>query len=156
MSPTVTADDTLARAERALTDLIRLFNRPAVQHRLIAQAGLTLEISTCWALARLGDLGPSRPSELAASLGVDASAITHRLRTLEQAGYVERRPDPADGRACVVALSPAGQTALGRLRGARRAFVEHLLSGWDDDERGAFGSALERLHVALDAEVRQG
>ena len=153
MASTVAPPDTLTQAEVALTDLIRLFNRPQVQRRLVAQAGLTIEVSACWALGRLGEIGPSRPSDLAASLGVDASTVTHRVQALERAGYVERLPDPVDRRACTVGLSAEGTAALARLRAARRTFIEHLLAGWDDDERRLFGQALERVRTTLQAEV---
>jgi len=147
--------DTTARAERALSDLIRLFNRPAVQRRLVVRADMAIEVSACWALSRLGDLGPSRLSDLAVSLGVDASSVTHRVQALERAGYVERLADPADGRACVVGLSPAGAAALVRLRAARGDFIERLLAGWDDEQRHAFCLALDRVRAALETEMRE-
>jgi DNA-binding MarR family transcriptional regulator len=152
---TAPLEDTIVRAERALTDLIRLFNRPAVQRRLMAQADIAIEVSACWALGRLGQLGPSRPSDLATSLGVDASSITHRVQALERAGYVERLADPADGRACVVGLSAAGAAALARLRAARGAFIERLLAGWEDEERNTFSLALDRVREALETEIRE-
>jgi DNA-binding MarR family transcriptional regulator len=147
--------DTIVLAERALTDLIGLFNRPAVQRRIMVEAEVAIEISACWALSRLGDLGPSRPSDLASSLGVDASSITHRVQALERAGYVRRLADPADGRACVVGLSAAGEAALLRLRAARRVFLERLLAGWEDEQRQTFSLALHRVREALETEIRE-
>lgn len=155
MPATLQSEDTIVRAERALTDLVRLFNRPAVQRRLIAQARLDLEISACWTLGRLGQLGPSRLSDLASSSGVDASSITHRVQALERAGYIERIADPEDGRAWVIGLSPDGELALARLRAARATLVERLLAGWDDAERLTFSLALDRVREAMEAELHE-
>ena len=145
--------DTVREVEVALSDLIRLFNRPTVQRHLIAEAGVAIEIGPFWALGRLADLGACRPSDLAAALGVDASTITHRLQALERGGFVERITDPADGRACIVRLSPDGTAALARLRAARRALFERLLAGWDDRERGALATAIARVRAALADEL---
>jgi DNA-binding MarR family transcriptional regulator len=147
------APDTVVEVEAALSDLVRLFNRPAVQRRLMAQAGVAIEVGAYWALGRIGRIGPCRLSELAASLGVDASTITHRVQALEQSGYVERLADPADGRAAVVHLSPEGSAALLRLRATRRALFERLVASWDDGERRRFTAALERIAEALTQEI---
>lgn len=147
--------DTSEAVEAAVSDLIRLFKRPAVQRRLMADAGVAIEVGAYWALGRIHGLGVCRPSELAASLGVDASTITHRLRALEQGGYIERLTDPADGRAFQVRLSPDGAAALSRLHAARRALFERLLDGWSDRERRDFAAAAARLRDALREEVRE-
>ena len=148
------APDTVREVEVALSDLIRLFNRPTVQHHLMAEAGVAIEIGPYWALRRLADLGACRPSDLAAALGVDASTVTHRLQALERSGFVERVTDPADGRACIVRLSPDGTAALARLRAARRGLFERLLAGWEDHERGALAAGIARVRAALADELR--
>ena len=150
-----TAADTIREVEVALSDLIRLFNRPVVQRHVMAEAGVAIEVGASWALRRLADLGPCRPSDLAAALGVDASTITHRIQALERGGLVERVTDPADGRACIVRLSPDGEGALIRLRAARRALFERLLAGWDDRERGDLAAGLDRVRTALADELRE-
>jgi DNA-binding MarR family transcriptional regulator len=153
MMVTLESEDTLVRAEQALTELMRLFNRPIVQRRQIARAGLEIEIGAAWTLGRLGQLGPSRPTDLAQSLGVDASSITHRVRALERAGLIERLADPDDGRAWVIGLSAAGAAALAALRAARAEFVGRLLAGWSDADRHDFGIALDRVRASLEAEL---
>ena len=150
---TVATVATVADVEVAVTDLVRLLNRPWFARRLMAEANVSIEVGASWALARLDRLGPSRPSDLATSLGVDASTITHRVQALERAGYVERVGDPADGRASIVRLSPAGEGALTRIREARRALFEQLLSTWSDADRITFTALVERLTAALTEEL---
>jgi DNA-binding MarR family transcriptional regulator len=59
-----------------------------------------------------------RPTELAARLRMSKQALNYLLRELERLGYLERRPDPDDGRSKRVALTPRGASAIGVIREA--------------------------------------
>src|SRR3954452_7897580 len=62
-----------------------------------------------WALlVPLEQDGEQRCSGLAAQAGVDVSVASRQVSALERSGYVRRRPDPFDGRATLISLSPAG------------------------------------------------
>jgi DNA-binding MarR family transcriptional regulator len=63
-------------------------------------------------------LGPTQPARLAEISAMSRSAVTNAVNTLERDGLVERRRVPEDGRAVVVALTAAGETAV------REAFAE--------------------------------
>ncbi len=58
--------------------------------------------------------GPLSLSELAEAVQVDAPYATLIADSLEERGLVERRPDPADRRRKIVALTAAGETAAQR------------------------------------------
>lgn len=60
----------------------------------------------------------SRITELARAAGITKQAMALTVADLEKFGYLERAPDPADGRAKIVRLSPAG---LDMLRDAQEA-----------------------------------
>ena len=60
----------------------------------------------------------ARPSDLAARLRISKQALSYLLGELERLGYVERRPDPEDGRSKRVALTPRGVAAIGVIREA--------------------------------------
>jgi DNA-binding MarR family transcriptional regulator len=53
----------------------------------------------------------TRPGELARRAGVTPQAMAEFVRYLESRGYVERVPDPTDGRARLVRLTPRGRQA---------------------------------------------
>ena len=55
-----------------------------------------------------------RPSELAARLGLSKQVVNDLLRELEDRGYVQLVPDPGDGRAKRLQLTPRGRR-LGRI-----------------------------------------
>ena len=50
-----------------------------------------------------------RPTEVADFAGLSKQAVNDTLRELESAGYLERHPDPADGRARIVRLTAKGR-----------------------------------------------
>jgi DNA-binding MarR family transcriptional regulator len=58
--------------------------------------------------------GPLSLSELAEAVRVDAPYATLIVDNLEERGLVERRPDPADRRRKLVALTPEGKEAAQR------------------------------------------
>jgi DNA-binding MarR family transcriptional regulator len=57
-----------------------------------------------------------RTGQIAVSERVSQSSITTTVDRLERLGLVERRPDPTDGRAITVCLTPAGADALAEQR----------------------------------------
>jgi len=78
-------------------------------------------------LARLLAHGERRLGELAAQRGVRQSVVSRQVCELEARGLVVRRPDPADARAALVRLTPAGRELLdGVARTRRRAFHDAL------------------------------
>src|SRR5437867_2211331 len=60
----------------------------------------------------------ARPSELAARLRISKQALNYLLGELERLGYLERRPDPEDGRSKRVALTRRGASGVPVIRAA--------------------------------------
>lgn len=58
-----------------------------------------------------------RAGELASSLGISAASLSDSLRAVETRGWLQRTPDPADGRAMRLQLTPAGAALAARLDG---------------------------------------
>ena len=52
---------------------------------------------------------PRPLSDIADELGISRQAVSHTARLVEQAGYAERRPNPADGRSKLVVVTPKGR-----------------------------------------------
>lgn len=76
-------------------------------------------------LSRIGPDG-TRLVDLAAQARVTKQTAGHLVDQLERAGYVERRPDPSDGRARLVTLTERA-LALVPVAGAE---VERALAEW--------------------------
>ncbi|MCL2850349.1 MAG: MarR family transcriptional regulator, partial [Micrococcales bacterium] len=59
--------------------------------------------------------GTARPGELATALNLAPRSVTTKVDLAEAAGLVERRRDPTDRRATVVALTDRGATVLAQV-----------------------------------------
>lgn len=101
--------------------------------------------------------GPRRITELAASEGVAQPSMTSLVTGLERLGLVERKPDPSDQRAVLVALTRAGKVYIGRRYRAGAARFHRLIHALPSEERAALikaGPALARLYELGTAELR--
>lgn len=89
--------------------------------------------------------GPLRLTALADVACLDASTASRHVRNLEAAGYVERRPDPADGRATLIAVGERGRELMRRGMEARARRFDEALAGWDEADRDALPRLLARF-----------
>jgi DNA-binding MarR family transcriptional regulator len=132
--------------ERALTRISHLLTRARQHDRTIAEAGVNVDRASVPLLRVLADEGePMRPGELAARLAVEAPHVTRQVQRLERAGFVERVPDPDDGRAQRVRLSPAGLTAVDAIRAVGRRWMAEALAGWQPEDRRDLAVLFHRM-----------
>ena len=89
--------------------------------------------------------GPRRITELAAEERVTQPAITLLVNRLEERGWVKRVPDPSDGRAVLVSLTPVGEDVFARLRAEYRALLHEEMAMLDDSEVETLAAAVEIL-----------
>ena len=83
--------------------------------------------------------------ELAEAVGIQGATLTHHLDTMESAGLVTRRRDPANRRLHLVELTPAGDALFLRLRAAAMAFDRRLRAGLSEDDVTQLEALLTRL-----------
>jgi DNA-binding MarR family transcriptional regulator len=93
-------------------------------------------------LMRHGEL---RLSELAEHLRIAARSATEVVDDLQARELVERRPDPADRRATLVALTAAGTGTGYAIRSARQAEAERFFGSLSDADRADLGRILQSL-----------
>lgn len=97
-------------------------------------------------LARLIIDGPARLTTLAEAMHSDSSTVSRQTSALVNAGLLERRPDAADGRACLLAATEAGHAAFRRYKRSRGERLARMLDGWPDEEVEQFACLLERFN----------
>ena len=95
--------------------------------------------------------GDQRCSALAAQVGVDTSVASRQLAALERSGHVIRRPDPHDGRASLLSLTPQGADALAAARALRSDWALGALAEWDEAEARQLSDLLDRLVADLES-----
>jgi DNA-binding MarR family transcriptional regulator len=100
-------------------------------------------------LRKLTD-GPRRITELAADERVTQPAITLLVNRLTERGWVERVPDPSDGRAVLVSLTPVGEGVFEQLRAEYRALLHEEMAMLDDSEVAALAAAVDILDKLIE------
>lgn len=89
--------------------------------------------------------GVLRLSELSDHLHIAPRSTTEVVDDLQQRGLVERRPDPADRRATLVALTGAGAEAGRAIAEARQAEAERFFGALSPADRADLGRILRTL-----------
>ena len=91
--------------------------------------------------------------EMAHGVELATPTVSLTVNQLQKAELLERQPDPQDGRAVLLFLSPAGQELHQRISNFRRQKFGRLLAGLTDQERSTLLELLEKaLGVAEDQE----
>ena len=125
-------------------------------HRRIFRA-VNEEMSECGlsmartkVLMRLREQGPTRQSMLAADFGLAPHSITDIVDALERQGLAARRPDAADRRAKLVAITDAGEACLGVASATRERLLKQIFGALSQEDR----VTLVRLLDVLDDATR--
>jgi MarR family transcriptional regulator for hemolysin len=109
----------------------------------LAEAGGSLPVWLVLVSLKGGGLASQR--ELAEAVGVKGATLTHHLNTMESAGLVIRRRDPANRRLHRVEMTPDGDALFYRLRDAAMAFDKRLRTGFSESEVTQLETLLTRL-----------
>ena len=119
-----------------------------IRGRLRAQFGITLPRFDLMAqLERYPD--GLRMGELSRRMMVTGGNVTGITDQLEQEKLVMRVPDPKDGRAYSVKLTPAGREAFADMAQVHEGWVAELLQEMTVDEKGQLIDLLSRMKDQL-------
>ncbi|MET8139536.1 MarR family transcriptional regulator [Sphaerisporangium sp. NPDC005288] len=108
------------------------------------RAGLSL-------LVVLYRCGAMRLGELADCSEVDQSVISRHVADVEERGWVERAPNPRDGRSWYVRLTPDGERVVREALAHARHSIEGALDGWTDEDVAELSGLLGRFRAGFDA-----
>jgi DNA-binding MarR family transcriptional regulator len=125
----------------------------AVHHRMFRlvndeMTGCGLSMARTKVLLRLHEQGPTRQSVLAAEFELSPHSITDIIDGLERLGMAERRPDPADRRAKLVAITGEGEASLAVARVTRDRLLKQIFGTLSDADRVTLLRLLDHLAVA--------
>ncbi|WP_226358146.1 MULTISPECIES: MarR family winged helix-turn-helix transcriptional regulator [unclassified Pseudonocardia] len=126
---------------RELFLLVRQVKRSAERHR----PEMIVDMAGYHVLTHLHFVGPQRAGEVAATFHSDPSTISRQVSSLVKSGLVERRADPGDGRASLLAATPEGVRVIETERRRRAEVIATVLATWSPDDRQALTVLLGRF-----------
>ena len=97
------------------------------------------------ALFRFAGVHQRRPGAIASTPRLSKQATNDMLRELERQGYLERHPDPSDGRARIIQLTPRGKALDGAVWKAGRDVEQAWKEQFGDAEWTRFNDVLDKL-----------
>jgi len=143
--------------DTVFTDLVRVETRlyNAVAEQVKAEAGVGAGHFELLRYVR-GHPG-ARVADLASAFAIGVGTTSKIADRLEKEGWLERRPNPANRRSSLLALTPAGESVVSRAEPAWQAAIQEILGGAVTPEEltalslalGALRSDLERRHMGL-------
>ena len=144
-----TRADSLRHLEREVGVLVRRIRRVIGERARSVHEDL--QPASYLMLSWLVDEGPVRASSMAENFHIDKGAVSRQLQHLDELGLVVRTPDPADGRATLVAASDDAVRRLADVAEHRRKWLDEQLADWSAEEMSEFAATLGRYNAALNA-----
>ncbi|MET3451423.1 MarR family transcriptional regulator [Curtobacterium pusillum] len=143
-------------AERLLrAQLDRLWVRQTLRASLIESRG-GLDPTARVILRAVDHFGAVRSMAIADATGLSRPVISRRVASLVESGYLGTTPDPADGRASLVSIAPAGRTLLDTLDVAGAEVFDDLTQAFATGELHTLAGLLARLNDRADAVLGVG
>ena len=133
------------------TDLVRVETRlyNAVAERVKAETDVGAGHFELLRYVR--DHPDARVADLASSFAIGVGTTSKIVDRLETQGWIERRPNPANRRSSLLALTPAGESAVSRAEPAWQAAIQEILGeAVTLDELKALSLALGALRSDLE------
>jgi DNA-binding MarR family transcriptional regulator len=107
--------------------------------------GISVEWSTFVILAPLMECGPQRSSALAEMVHLDPSRVSRMISHSIERGLVDRRPDPADGRAAILHVTADGKRVFDDLSRRRDEYFASVVAHWSERDRRTLAALMSRL-----------
>ncbi|MHA6796856.1 MarR family winged helix-turn-helix transcriptional regulator [Pseudonocardia bannensis] len=148
--PTDAQRDHDAQVDRLAQQMSLLLRRSRSFARTVAgQVHPDVDAGAYAILLVIAQAGPLRLVDLADEFGLDKSTMSRQVSALLRLGLLVRRPDPADGRAFLLELSPHGARRLDEVTDSRRQAWRGRLAHWSTAEIAGLADGLARLGAEL-------
>ncbi|MEE1939672.1 MarR family winged helix-turn-helix transcriptional regulator [Streptomyces sp. TRM 70361] len=104
-------------------------------------------------LSRHGEMRMSRLTDL---LGIDMSVTSRQVAYAVDRGWIDRRPDPLDGRVRLLRLTEDGLLLLRETHRRATDVLAEVLADWPEEDVGRLTELLARLHESFGDCGRRG
>ena len=127
---------------RTWYNITKMYNRTATEY--MASMALGMIILNI-------DITEGTPStQLGPNMGMEATSLSRSLNKLEDAGVIERKPDPNDKRKSVIHLTPLGMDWREVAKGVVIEFNEKIQSNFEKEEMDIFFAILKKINKIID------
>ncbi|HMV68040.1 MAG TPA: MarR family transcriptional regulator [Myxococcota bacterium] len=99
--------------------------------------------------------GPIQARQLAAELGITEATASRVIRRMEEDGWVERTPDPQDGRAMLVQPTASARAMFGRLVQVSNHVLDDLFDAIGRDQLEDMAGIVARIQERLEALIER-
>jgi DNA-binding MarR family transcriptional regulator len=127
---------------------LHLLSRAARVAQMVADEGLAdfkLSAAQAGALFSLSAETATSVTIMAEAMGLAQSAASVLVQKLEQAGLVERTPDPSDRRATLLTLTARGAVVRARAAERARRMNQAAVRGFSGDEQAVIARWLQHM-----------
>ena len=143
----VRRDEALRGLEHEIGRLLRRVRRGLTDRA--AQVDPELSATAYPLLATLAEFGPHRASDLADMFALDKGAVSRVVHHMLELGLIERMPDPKDGRASILSVTPKAQERLATMADRRREDFGAKLADWEPSTITDLAQSLAQLNAAI-------
>lgn len=114
-----------------------------------------LERSAYILLRQLSVEGPAGVKSLSEQLELDISTISRQAAALEQKEYIDKTPNPKDGRSYFYKITDLGIKELDDNKKRRYNRLSEILTDWSEEDKQTFGHFLQKYNQTIVEKTKQ-
>ena len=115
-------------------------------------AGYGVTMATGFVLLSIDKENGTPSTALGPKMGTEATSLSRLLKSMEEEGLIERRPNPKDGRGVLIFLTPFGIEKRKDARAAVLNFNAALRDRFSEQQTEIFFEVIEGIHQMLTEE----
>lgn len=88
---------------------------------------------------------------LGPKMGMEATSLSRTLKSMEEKGLIERKPNPEDGRSVLIHLTPLGQEMREYSKTVVLKFDEAIQQHVSEEEMNVFRNVIDRINDLINS-----
>lgn len=112
-------------------------------------AGYGATMATGYVLLNIDKEQGTPSTALGPKMGMEATSLSRILKSMEEKGLIERKPNPADGRSVLVFLTPFGIEKRRDAKAAVINFNTQVLNRFPAEEMDTFFKVIQGIELML-------
>lgn len=122
--------------ERVMMAIVRAAENFKRTHSLVFKKyGLSFPQYNILRVLEASDMGQNKISVVGKIMLTPGANMTGLAKRLEQAGFIDRKPDPSDERVTLLAITPKGRDTLKKIEDEKDRAIDRILDGISTDSK---------------------